>query len=99
MLKRLRQTGHTQIRLLLKKQSDQGLPWLLFWQAFLLIQALATNIWEQEKKSVQKCLDINSTSVWSGSALFVILTSIFVNFSPDNHHFTWEQEKKSVQKW
>ena len=28
--KRRRQTGQTQIRLLLKKQSDQGLPCLLF---------------------------------------------------------------------
>ena len=28
--KRSRQTGQTQIRLLLKKQSDQGLPFLLF---------------------------------------------------------------------
>ena len=32
--KRPRQTMHTQIRLLLKKQFDQGLPCLLFLQAF-----------------------------------------------------------------
>ena len=31
--KKSTQTVQTQIRLLLKKQSDQGLPWLLFWQA------------------------------------------------------------------
>ena len=33
-VKRPRQTGQTQIRLLLKKQSDQCLPCLLFRQAF-----------------------------------------------------------------
>ena len=33
LLKRSRQTAQTQIRLLLKKQSDQGLPCLLFWEA------------------------------------------------------------------
>ena len=32
--KRPRQTGQTQIRLFLQKQSDQGHPCLLFWQAF-----------------------------------------------------------------
>ena len=31
--KRPRQTAQTQIRLFLKKQSDQGLPCLSFWQA------------------------------------------------------------------
>ena len=30
-----RQTGQTQIRLLLRKQSDHDLPFLLFWQAFV----------------------------------------------------------------
>ena len=33
-----RQTVQSQIRLLLKKQSDQGLPCLLFWQAFCEFQ-------------------------------------------------------------
>ena len=33
--KMLRQTLQTQIRLLLKKQSDQDLPCLLFWQDFV----------------------------------------------------------------
>ena len=33
-----RQTVQTQLRLLLKKQSDQGLPCLLFWWAFREIQ-------------------------------------------------------------
>ena len=42
--KRHRQTGQTQIRLLLKKQSDQGLPCLLFGQALLWFSALVTNI-------------------------------------------------------
>ena len=37
--KRPRQTVQTQIRLLLKKQSDQGLPCLLFWQAFVSFTA------------------------------------------------------------
>ena len=36
--KRHRQTVQTQIRLLLKKQSDQGLPCLLLWQAFCEFQ-------------------------------------------------------------
>ena len=36
--KRLRQTAQTQIRLLLKKQSDQGLPCLLFKQVFSKFQ-------------------------------------------------------------
>ena len=35
---RPRQTDQTQIRLLLKKQSDQGLLCLLFWQAFCEFQ-------------------------------------------------------------
>ena len=34
LLKKPRQTGQTWIRLLLKKQSDQGLPCLLFGQVF-----------------------------------------------------------------
>ena len=37
-LKRPRQTVQTQIRLLLKKQSDQGLPCLLFAQPFCEFQ-------------------------------------------------------------
>ena len=32
------ETVQTQIRLLLKKQSDQGLPCLLFWEAFCYSQ-------------------------------------------------------------
>ena len=42
--KRPRQTGQSQIRLLLKKQSDQGLPSLVFWQVFKWIPALNTNL-------------------------------------------------------
>ena len=38
LLKRPRQTAQTQIRLLLKKQSDQDLPCLLFWQVFCEFQ-------------------------------------------------------------
>ena len=51
-----RKTAQTQARLLLlQKQSDQGLPCLLFWQAifFLRIPALITNIYyERMRKSV-----------------------------------------------
>ena len=50
-----RQAGQTQIRLLLKKQSDQGLPCLLFWPAFY-IQDLKKN----RKRKVVKILDCRS---------------------------------------
>ena len=48
-----RQTRQTQIRLLLKKQSDQGPPCLLFWQAF--VNSSPENqhfVWESKKKIV-----------------------------------------------
>ena len=41
-----------QIRLLLKKQSDKGLPCVLFWQAFC--PDYRHFIWEQKEKSVWK---------------------------------------------
>ena len=49
--KRPRQTGQSLIRLLLKKQSDQGLPWLLFWQESLKINILFVR--EPKEKSIQ----------------------------------------------
>ena len=53
--KQHRQTAQTQIRLLLKKQSDQGLPCLLFWNSF---PALKTNIlFENRKRKVFKNLE------------------------------------------
>ena len=49
--KKPRQTAQTQIRLLLKKQSDQGLPCLLFWQAFCEFQlSQKTNIFFANRK-------------------------------------------------
>ena len=36
----------------------------------------------------------SAEAAWSGSSLFAILTSIFVNFSLDNQQFIWEQNKK-----
>ena len=52
--KRRRQTAQTQIRLLLKKQSDHGIPCLLFKQAFYEISALKTHIlFEHRKRSVR----------------------------------------------
>ena len=48
--------GQTQIRLLLKKQSDQGLPYLLLWQEMCEFQPWNCNqhfIWEQKEKSVR----------------------------------------------
>ena len=51
--KRARQTEQTQIRLLLKKQSDQGLPCLLFW--WLSVNSSPNNhynIWKQKEESV-----------------------------------------------
>ena len=55
LLKRHRQTVQTQIRLLLKKQSDQGLLCLLFWQEFCEFQPWSlTFYWDQKEKSDQK---------------------------------------------
>ena len=52
--KKIKQTEQTQIRLLLKKQSDQGLPCLLFWQAFLNSSCGNNFILEQKEKSALK---------------------------------------------
>ena len=49
-----RQTAQTQIRLLLKKQSYQGLPCLLFWYSFCEFQTWKPTFYlEQKEKSVQ----------------------------------------------
>ena len=49
-----RQTVQTQIRLLLMKQSDQGIPFLLFWQAFYEFQPWKeTFTWIQKEKRVR----------------------------------------------
>ena len=51
------QTGQTQIRLLLRKQSDLGFPCLLFWHAFCEFQPwYATYFWEQKEKL--KCMKL-----------------------------------------
>ena len=47
-----RQTVQTQIRLLLKKQSDQGDSCLLFWRAIREIQPWKTTFWEQKEENV-----------------------------------------------
>ena len=47
------QTWQTQIKLPIKKQSDQGLPCLIFWQAFCDFPALITNILIENRK--RKC--------------------------------------------
>ena len=53
-----RQAGQTQIRLLLKKQSDHDLPCLLFWLAFCEFQAVKTNfLFENRKRKVFKILE------------------------------------------
>ena len=54
MLKQPRQTGQTQIRLLLKKQSDQGLPCLLLGHPFCDFLSLKPTFYlRTERESVQ----------------------------------------------
>ena len=48
--KRHRQTAQTQIRLLLKKQSDQGLPCLLFWLTFFFPALITSILWKLKIK-------------------------------------------------
>ena len=76
-----RQIVQTQIRLLLKKQSDQGLPCLVFWQAFLNSDPNSQHfIWERE---LEKC-----SKFWNIYRIFKLatssLTGIFLaNFGDD----------------
>ena len=81
--KRPRQTGQTQIRLLLKKQSDQGLACLLFLTRILWIPALIFNIlFRTERESSL----IRIFPVWYSD-------KNFVNSSPDIQHFIWKAFK------
>ena len=59
--KRPRQTVQTQIRLLLKKQSDQGLPHLLFWHFVNARPDYPLFLWEQKMKSV---LNFRTFTLW-----------------------------------
>ena len=57
-----RQTAQTQIRLLLKKQSDQDLPCLLFWQVFCEFQPWTSTFYlRTEWEKCSKFLNIYRT--------------------------------------
>ena len=70
--KRPVQTVQTQIRLLLKKQSDQGLPCLLFYQAFYESYVNKHLIWEQKVKTVRNF----RTFTISGNVVMTSLLSL-----------------------
>ena len=80
LLKQPKQTGQPQIRLLLKKHTDQGLPCLLFWHSFVNSSPKNQHfIWEQKELSVQNFKtfsipnkfthDINSYQSWANHLL------------------------------
>ena len=79
MGKMSRQTGQTQIRLLLKKQSGLGLPCLLN----RALRAYNIQTIRLKKQSDQ------------GLPCLLLWQTFFVNSSPDNQHFNCELKDKS----
>ena len=67
--KRSSQTGQIQIRLLLKKQSDQGLPCLLFWQAFCEFQPWKPKFYLRTERAIwESILNFRTFTVWCVSS-------------------------------
>ena len=85
------QTVQTQIRLLLRKQSDQGLLCLLYWQVFLWITALICILWipalisniliENRKRKVFESLEHLPQAFWYIKISLVIIAQWAICFS------------------
>ena len=90
--KQSRQTVQTQIRLLLKKHSDQGLPCLLFSQAFCEFQPWNLHfIWEKKKKKVGNLRTFTIHSV----LVSLFFTSQSTIFQVSWHRFSWVESALS----